>query len=180
MEGVIFSSNISEISMNKLALICVLFFSSIALSQQSVVVSVTLNPMGDFKLKTSEVKGVALKSAEGFMAENIVVNLKSLKSGVELRDTHTQKYLKSKEFPEAVLIKARGKNGKGIAKIKIKGIEKEVRGTYKIINEGKFLEAQFPILISQYDIKDINYMGVGVEDEIQLKVVVPVQDGTSK
>lgn len=140
---------------------------------QSVVVDVVLNPMGDFKAKTGDVKGSATVKGDEVSAENIVVNLKSLKTGVELRDKHTQKYLDTKTHPEAVLVSATGKGGKGTGKIKIKGVEKEIAGTYKV--EGKMLKADFKLTLSDFDIKDINYMGVGVEDEITLHVAVPVK-----
>ncbi|MEK2646009.1 YceI family protein [Bdellovibrio sp. BCCA] len=140
---------------------------------QSVTVDVILNPMGDFKAKTGEVKGAATVKGDEVSAENIVVNLKSLKTGVELRDKHTQKYLDTKAFPEAVLVSATGKGGKGTGKIKIRGVEKDIAGTYKV--EGKVLKADFKLNLTDFDIKDINYMGVGVEDEITLHVAVPVK-----
>lgn len=139
------------------------------------VVDVTLNPMGSFKGKTSDVKGVVIKKGDAFEAQNIVVNLKSLKTGVELRDKHTQKYLKTEQFPEAVLISATGKGGKGTGKIKIKGVEKDIAGTYKV--EGSNIKAEFPLTLSDFDISDINYMGVGVEDEVKLVVVLPIKAG---
>jgi len=144
-----------------------------AASAQSVVVDVILNPMGDFKAKTSDVKGFATMKGDEVSAENIVVNLKSLKTGVELRDKHTQKYLETPKFPEAVLVSATGKGGKGKGKIKIRGVEKDIEGTYKV--EGKLLKADFKLTLSDFDIKDINYMGVGVEDEITLHVAVPMK-----
>lgn len=140
---------------------------------QSVVVDVTLNPMGDFKAKTTQVKGEAIVKGDEVSAQNIVVNLTSLKTGVELRDKHTQKHLETSKFPEAVLVSATGKGGKGTGKLKIRGIEKEVAGTYKV--EGKLLKADFTVKISDFGIKDINYMGVGVEDTVTLHVAVPVK-----
>ncbi|MFF6464151.1 YceI family protein, partial [Staphylococcus aureus] len=106
-------------------------------------------------------------------AENIVVNLKSLKTGVELRDKHTQKHLETEKFPEAVLLSAKGKGGKGTGKIKIRGVEKDISGVYKV--EGKTLKAKFKLKLSDFGIEDINYMGVGVEDEVTLAVTVPVK-----
>jgi polyisoprenoid-binding protein YceI len=94
---------------------------------------------------------------------------------VELRDKHTQKHLQTDKFPEAVLVSATGKGGKGTGTIKIKGIEKPISGTYKI--EGQVLKAQFKLALTDFDIKDINYMGVGVEDEVKLDVSVPVKAG---
>lgn len=140
---------------------------------QSATVDIILNPMGDFKAKTADVKGQAVVKGDEVSAENIVVNLKSLKTGVELRDKHTQKYLETSKFPEAVLVSAKGKGGKGTGKIKIRGVEKDIAGTYKV--EGKVLKADFKLSLPDFNIKDINYMGVGVEDEITLHVAVPVK-----
>ncbi|MFM6928714.1 MAG: YceI family protein [Bdellovibrio sp.] len=140
---------------------------------QSVVMDVTLNPMGDFKAKTTQVKGEAIVKGDEVSAQNIVVNLTSLKTGVELRDKHTQKHLETSKFPEAVLVSATGKGGKGVGKIKIRGIEKEISGTYKV--EGKVLKADFAVKMSDFGIQDINYMGVGVEDTVTLHVAVPVK-----
>ncbi|MFS4457665.1 YceI family protein [Bdellovibrio sp. HCB2-146] len=150
----------------------VLFFSLTSMAQEATV-DVTLNPMGDFKGKTSDVKGNATVKGDEVSATNIVVNLKNLKTGVELRDKHTQKYLDTGKFPEAVLLSAKGKGGKGTGRIRIRGVEKDISGTYKV--EGKTLKAQFDLNIADFGIKDINYMGVGVEDKITLNVSVPVK-----
>ncbi|MEK2688191.1 YceI family protein [Bdellovibrio sp. GT3] len=139
---------------------------------QSVVIDVTLNPMGDFKAKTNQVKGTAQVNGDEVSAQNILVNMKSLKTGVELRDKHTQKYLETDKHPIAYLISAKGKGGKGVGKIKVKGIEKDIAGTYKV--EGGLLKAEFEVNASDFGIKDINYMGVGTEDIVKLHVEVPV------
>lgn len=154
------------------ALIVTMGISTAAMAQ-SVVLDVVLNPMGDFKGKTSDVKGQAVVNGDEVSAENIVVNLKTLKTGVELRDKHTQKHLETEKFPEAVLLSAKGKGGKGTGKIKIRGIEKDISGVYKV--EGKALKAKFKLKLSDFGIEDINYMGVGVEDEVTLAVTVPVK-----
>ncbi len=146
--------------------------AQVAMASEAVV-SIVLNPMGSFKGKTSEVKGFAVKKGDEVSAENIIVNLKSLKTGVDLRDKHTQKYLQTDKFPEAILVSATGKNNVGKGKIKIKGIEKEITGTYKII--GNSLQAEFPLKLEDFQIKDINYMGVGVEDDVALTVTIPIK-----
>ncbi len=151
----------------------VVFAFSLNSFAQEAMVDVTLNPMGDFKAKTTQVKGEAKKNGDEYTASNIVVNLKGLTTGVELRDKHTQKHLGTDKFPEAVLLSASGKGGKGKGRIKIRGIEKDIQGTYKI--EGKLLKAKFDLNIADFGIKDINYMGVGVEDVVTLNVSVPVK-----
>lgn len=156
-----------------IAALLVTFCMTQAALAQEAVVDVTLNPMGDFKGKTSDVKGFATVKGDEVTAENIIVNLATLKTGVELRDKHTQKHLDTKQFPEAVLVSAKGKAGKGTGKIKIRGVEKDIAGTYKV--EGKQLVADFKLNIGDFGIKDINYMGVGVEDEVAIHVTVPVK-----
>jgi polyisoprenoid-binding protein YceI len=139
---------------------------------QSVVFDVTLNPMGDFKAKTNQIKGSAQVKGDTVTAQNIVVNMKSLKTGVDLRDKHTQKYLETEKYPTATLVSAIGKGGKGKAKIKIKDKVVEASGTYKI--EGSLLKAEFVVKASDIGIKDVNYMGVGTEDDVKVHVEVPV------
>ncbi len=154
------------------SIIFVTVLTSTAYAQEAVV-DVTLNPMGDFKAKTRDVQGSAVVKGDEIFAQNIVVNLKTLKTGVELRDTHTQKHLDSTKFPTAVLVSAQGKGGKGVGKIRIRGVEKEISGSYKI--SGKTLIAEFDLNIADFGIKDINYMGVGVEDEVKLHVSIPIK-----
>lgn len=103
-----------------------------------------------------------------------MAKLKNLKTGKELRDKHaTEKYLEVGKFPEAVLLKASGRNGKGEGRIKLRGIEKDVKGTYKI--NGSELESTFPIKLSDFGITGVKYMGVGVNDEVVVHVTVPIK-----
>jgi hypothetical protein len=91
-----------------------------------------------------------------------------------LRDKHLKARLESDKHPQAKLIKATGESGKGKALIELKGMQKEVAGTYAI--EGKDLKAQFKIHLPDWDIKDISYAGLGVEDDVVVDVVVPLQE----
>lgn len=147
-------------------------FSSLVFAS-SASVDIKLSPAGKFTGKTSEVKGFIKKVGTKFIGENIVVNLKSIKTGLSLRDEHTQKHLGTAQHPEAVLVKAEGENGKGTGIIRIRGIEKPITGTYEI--KGKELMAAFPINLSDFKIEGIRYMGVGVKDQVVIKVNVPVQ-----
>jgi hypothetical protein len=138
----------------------------------SAVVDVTLSPAGSFKIKSVEVRGFVTKSGDSVSGKNIVVGLRNVQTGISLRDTHTKKHLEVDKFPEAILVEASGKGGKGQGTIKIRGIEKKFKGTYKI--EGKQLIATFPLKISYFKIKDLSYMGVSPEDDITVTVTVPI------
>ena len=164
---------------SKFALSLLVLLSPLAaLAEPGVVVDVTLNPAGDFKMKTNEVKGFAVVNGDKVTAENIVVDLRNVKTGMALRDKHARdKYLDVKKYPEAVLIKGEGQGGKGKGTLKIRGVEKEVAGTYKV--DGNELTATFKIKVSDFGIKGVKYMGVGVEDEAQIEVKVPVKKGAA-
>ncbi len=149
-----------------------LTFSSVVLAGNAAV-DIKLTPAGSFTGKTSDVKGFVKKNGTKIVGENIVVNLKNLKTGMGLRDKHTQDYLGTAQHPDAILVKAEGENGKGRGLIKIRGIEKQVEGTYKI--EGNELQASFPIKLSDFKIEGIRYMGVGVKDQVTINVSVPIQ-----
>jgi polyisoprenoid-binding protein YceI len=139
-----------------------------------MVAEVALTPAGDFKAKSEDVKGEAVQNGDTITAENIVVGLKNLKTGMSLRDRHAkEKYLEVDKFPEAVLVKAIGRGGKGKARIRFKGIEKEVSGTYK--TNGGFLLAEFPIKLSDYGISNVKYMGLGVDDIVKVHFTVPLK-----
>lgn len=142
---------------------------------QSLEVDVSLSPAGSFVAKTNEVKGVALLKGNAVAAKDVEVNLKDLKTGIGLRDSHTQKHLETDKYPKALLIKGIGKNGKGKAKIKFRGKESIVQGTYKISNDKKNLEASFPLSLSKYGITGIRYMGVGVKDQVMIRIQLPLK-----
>ena len=150
-----------------------LFFGVLSVAQaQEATANVVLHPAGSFKLKTAEVKGTATALGDGFEAKDIVVDLRHVETGISLRDNHTKKHLEVEKFPEATLVSAQGKNGKGEGVIKIRGIEQKITGTYEI-EDGK-LVAHFPVKLSEFKIEGIKYMGVGVDDEVKIDVKIPI------
>ena len=148
---------------------------SVAAQEVGMKAAVKLSPAGGFTAKTADVKGEAYREDDGYKAKDIKINLKKIKTGIELRDQHTQKYLETEKYPDAMLVEGIGKDEKGKATIKFRGKEKTVEGTYKIISN-KFLQASFPIKLSEFDITGVRYMGVGVKDEVNVEVTVPIKD----
>lgn len=148
--------------------------SGVANGAASVVADVSLTPAGDFKAKIDDIKGECVMDGETIKASQIVVDLRNLKTGLPLRDKHAkEKYLEVEKFPTTMAISAMGKDGKGKAKIKLKDIEKEVDGTYKI--DGNEVKADFQIKLSDFKITGIKYMGIGVDDEVKVHVVLPIK-----
>ena len=148
-------------------------FSISVFAQTGATVDVKLSPAGSFKAETTKVKGFAQKKGDTITAENVEVDIVSLKTGVDLRDQHLKKRLEVEKHPTAKLIKAEGKGGKGKATVEVKGVKKEVTGTYKIV--GSNLEAKFPMSLASLDVKDVKYMGVGAKDEVIVTVTIPIK-----
>lgn len=135
---------------------------------------VKLSPAGSFKATTSKVEGFAYKTADGGVAaDNVKIDLRTITTGVSLRDTHTKKHLMVEKYPEAKLVKAAGKDGKGTATIDIRGKKQDVSGTYEVA--GETLKATFPMNLTDLDIKDVRYMGVGVKDLVNVTVELPLK-----
>lgn len=151
----------------------VLSFSQMLRAETGASFDVTMHPMGDFVGKVSEVTGFAVLDGKKVSAENVKVKLSGLKTGMETRDGHAKKYLEVEKFPEAILVKAHGENGKGSGVLKIHGIENKIEGTYKI--EGSELIADWHIKLSEYGITGIRYKNLGVDDEVVVHVTLPVQ-----
>ncbi len=161
--------------MNKvIAGLLVSLISLSAWSKPGATVDIELSPAGSFKGKTDDVKGEAVMVGDTIKAENVIVGLKNLKTGISMRDKHaTEKYLEVGKFPDAVLVSATGAGGKGSGILKIRGIQKPVEGTYEV--QGSEVTAHFPIKLSDYGITGVKYMGVGVTDSVNLHVTVPLK-----
>ncbi len=147
--------------------------SSFAYAENGAKVSVKLFPVGDFVADIKGMTGSVQVNNGSYTAKNLTLDLNTFKSGLELRDNHAKdKYLDVKKYPTAILIEAQGTNGKGTGKLQIKNKVKDVSGTYKI--NGQTLVAEFTIKLSDFGINEINYKGVGVEDEVKIQVTAPI------
>lgn len=146
---------------------------------QNLKLFVTLNPAGDFVAESDKVSGNAVENPDGSVeAANIKVPVKSLKSGISLRDEHmVEKYLEASKYPEITLKLAKGKDGKGIGILVVKGKEGKIAGNYA--KNKDHLKAAFKMKTSDFGITDINYKGVGVEDEVKVEVMVPLVKKTA-
>jgi len=101
-------------------------------ANSSVKLNVSLWPAGSFVAKTSLIKGkVYSLGNNSFTAENIQLDIGSLKTGISLRDNHmANKYFEVKKYPKATLLSANGKDGKFTGKLKIHNTVCEVSGSY--------------------------------------------------
>ncbi len=162
----------TKIQITLITFITILFSANFA-GAENIEFTIQLSPAGKFVAKTNDVQGFATKKESGYIAENIIVDLKNLKTGIQLRDQHTLDKLEAKKFPQIKLIKAEGNDGKGSGTIEIRGIQKPIEGTFEINNNK--LTAEFELKMSDFEIKGIKYMGVGAKDTVKVKAIIPVK-----
>ena len=126
--------------------------------------------VGSFEITTSRIKGGKIKKVnDHYEVSDIYVPTKKLTSGIDLRDEHIHERIKN----ESVIVKkATGKNGVGSGIIIIRDVEKEFSFKYEELND-KFLKASFNINLKDFNIPNLSYAGVGVEDVIKLEVTLP-------
>lgn len=137
---------------------------------------------GSFEAKTKAVTGqvaVASEPNEPLQGE-LSVDLQKLQTGIRLRDRHMKdNYLEVKrgaEYAAARLeqIRVEALEGKTSFRglLTLHGERREVSGTaiIKPNREGYRVEASFPVRMSEFEIPDPKYLGVGVKDQVQVNV----------
>jgi hypothetical protein len=140
-------------------------------------IHVDLWPAGDFVAVSKEIKGKVYKKDGKYFGENIMVPVKSIDTGIELRNTHLQQRLGADKNSKAsiVMVKGSGENGKGEATFLINGIKQTFPISYKEISPN-FIEAEFDIDFSKFKIPNLKYMGVGVQDIGKVVVTIPLEE----
>jgi len=142
---------------------------------------------GVFETKTTSISGtvgVAVGSPAALSGE-LGVDLSTLDTGIELRNTHLrEKYLevaRGAEFASAVISGVRlDKAGTSTFRgqtafagtLLLHGVRRPVAGQAEIRSEGNDVRvlASFPLRIDDYGIAAPRYLGVGVKNEVQVKI----------
>jgi polyisoprenoid-binding protein YceI len=162
---------------------------SYRVDKAEVVIVCPLTVGGSFEAKTTAMSGELIARPGDAMTGGLKVNLQSLDTGIGLRDRHMRdNYLEVQKGPEyatATLeeIRVEKLEGKTMMKgmLKLHGQRREVQGTAEIRNEnGKVrVLAQFPIKVTDFEIAKPSYLGVGVREEIQVKVSMTASPTTT-
>ena len=108
------------------------------------------------------------------------MDLQTLETGIGIRDKHMKdNYLeveKGPDFSAAMFedIRVEKLDGKSVfsGTLMLHGQRKPISGTAELQQrDGRIrVQAQFPLKISDFEIPTPKYLGVGVRDEIQIKV----------
>ncbi|MBC7430051.1 MAG: YceI family protein [Bacteriovorax sp.] len=138
-----------------------------------VTLKVALSPAGSFEAKSDKVKGIVLKDGAKFTAENLWVKVDELKTGIDLRDEHFHKHLASDKFPKITFTQVTAADGKGSGTLTVDEVKKIVPFTYTMKTPTK-LEVTINVKNSDFKLKEENYMGIGVKDDVVIVAIVDV------
>lgn len=156
--------------MKKLLLLSSLLLSLSAFAEDQVTLNVKLTPTGSFQAISKKIKGKLEKTADGFKADTITVSVESFKTGIDLRDEHFWKHLNSTKNPKVTLKKLLAKDGKATADLEVNGVTKPINITYK--TEGTNVKANFKTDASIFSLPKASYLGVGVDNNVEVEVVM--------
>jgi len=151
-------------------------------SSGEVTVMCPLTVGGSFEAKTKNLSGDVTPATgeQGAARGALKVELQTLETGIGVRDRHMKdNYLevaKGPEFATAIIddIRVEKLEGKTIftGMLSLHGQKRKVTGAAELQEkDGKIrVQAQFPVKVSEFEIPAPTYLGVGVRDEIQVKV----------
>lgn len=155
-----------------LALFFVLQAPGVALAQ-SIAIVVPLSPAGEFTLKSEKIVGKLKKKGSSFSAASLQTPIASLKTGIKLRDKHTREKLGAPKEKFITVKNVKIKDGKGHAQITINKVTKPL--SFEAEEDGSNVKVKFTLKPSDFSLKDISYMNVGVEDEVEAEITVPYE-----
>jgi polyisoprenoid-binding protein YceI len=151
-------------------------------SDGEVTVVCPLTVGGSFEARTKNVSGQVGSAPDrsGTVPGAVKVDLQTLETGIGLRDRHMRdKYLEVNKGPEFAVatiegIKVDKKEGKTSfnGTLLLHGQRKAIAGSAELKEQnGRIrVQAEFPLSVSQFAIPQPTYLGVGVKDQIQVKV----------
>lgn len=168
---------------------------SVAQGEVRVVCPMTVG--GSFEAKTTSLRGsVTLAAAQpAAFSGDFSVDLRTLDTGIGLRDDHLRdEYLevgKGEDFAKAVLsdvhlggVDAGSFQGKTAftGTFALHGARRPITGKTEIRREGSSVrvEASFPVTLTDYGIAKPQYLGVGVKDEVEVKVSLVARSVTTQ
>jgi len=155
--------------------------------QPEVRVMCPMTNSGSFDAKTSALSGSLTTSAARPPAYDgtLSVDLRTLDTCISLRNTHLQeKYLevdKAPGYDKAILseidltgVSTDAPDGKGMftGSLTLHGVKKAVTGPVEARKAGAGLRvrASFPVNLSDYNIPEPRYLGVGVKNTVRVEV----------
>jgi len=159
--------------------------------QGNVRIMCSMTVGGSFDTRTAALSGTVATSTSGSPAldGNFTVDLRTLDTGISLRNQHLRDHYlevdKAPGYDKAILseivlqgLTGDAPQGKGsfTGSLTLHGVKKTVSGAVDVRKTGHGLEvkASFPLGLSDYNIAEPRYLGVGVKNTVQVEVVFTV------
>lgn len=127
---------------------------------------------------------IAVDPATKTVSGSIRLNLKEIKTGIQLRDEHLRdKYLEIQKFPEAVLTLKNipSTTQKFLALLNLHGVEKEVEVQLKKsveFEDSPLAEASFSIDLEDFKIEIPSFKGITVASKVDIEVKLALMNVT--
>lgn len=124
----------------------------------------------------------SLSEMNGTISGEIQFHLKSLKTGIDLRDSHLKdKYLEVGKFPIAT-VKIRdfaipnqpNESHRFIGILNLHGMDRPIEGEAVVSGESRIVSANFKIKLSDFNIEIPSFQGITVAEEVEIKVEASV------
>jgi polyisoprenoid-binding protein YceI len=160
-----------------------------------VRVACPLTVGGSFDARTNTIAGTLTPSSSRVLAGELTVDLTTLDTGISLRNTHMRdNYLevgKGEGYAQAVLSDialAEGDPATFEGKthftgtLRLHGQRKPIEGEARLQRRGSAVavEATFPVVLQDFGIAKPRYLGVGVRDQVEVRVrFTAAPDGTA-
>lgn len=145
-------------------------FSLTAHAENMSTVFISLSPAGSFSAVSKKVKGNVIRNGDNFTAEKISATVESYKTGIDLRDEHFWKHLEAAKHPKITLTDLKASGGKATATLEVAGVKKPVSISYVV--KGSEVVATFNVKASIFGLKKVEYLGVGVSDDVKIETTI--------
>lgn len=159
---------------NTLFCLFLVFMSSSLMAQsKGLKVLVELSPAGSFEILSTSIKGKVKSTGAGYVADKISTSVKSFSTGLELRDNHLKDKLEESKYPKITISNAKAQGGQGTADIQVRNVTKKINFKYKELSS-KLISVFFNLSLKDFQFTGINYMGVGVKDQVKVEATLAV------
>jgi hypothetical protein len=166
---------------------------SVASGEVTVVCPLTVG--GSFEATSSALAGRLTPDSTqpGRLQGELTVDLATLDTGIGLRNSHMRdNYLevgRGEGFSRAVLknivvggdVATLSGRTSFTATLLVHGVERPVRGDARLSRDagGVRVEASFPVVLAEHAIAKPRYLGVGVRDQVQVRVRFEAAEGSA-
>lgn len=153
------------------------FFISFQLQAGEVQIIAKLIPGGTIELESDKLLGQLIYNKTTYYARKLFIDVRTLKSGIELRDQHLHKYLINNGSPVIYFedVKIDRKTLKGQGFLKINDVKKLIR--FNVQKKKKYFFTTFNINKVDFKLPIASYMGItSVDPNLKLNIKIFPKD----